>query len=256
MTPSEVAMRRSSIALLICISLLAIPAIVWSKGQTISIVIEGDYLTAPIEITDPEILIQFSIWNGPGVGMRDLNEAPDLSAYVEPDGSVGRFIDWPKGFATERPGQLQRLEVTFHVGVPREPGNWRKFVFAYEIDSNNGRGFIYLPQWKNDLIWHGVELNWLYAHSQWNELIMPIVAQHSADPSLSIDERSELKCKVGEGSLRPDGTIEFVLLDESGTKTSHWRYETSTKGYQSIREHIGDVEPGEEIEISCWPARS
>lgn len=248
-------MKRLRIALLLCTSLLIIPLIGWSKGQTTRIVIEGDNLTAPIEITDPDILNQFSIWDGPGVGMRDPSEAPDLAIYVESDGSVGRFIDWPKGFASERPGQLQRLEVTFHVGVPREPGNSRKFVFVYEIDSNKGRGFIYLPRWKNNLIYHGVELNWLYAHSRWNELIMPIIAQHSTATFSSL-ERSELKCKVGEGSLRPDGTIEFVLLDELGIKRSRWRYETSSQEYQRVREHIGDVEPGEEIEISCWPARS
>jgi hypothetical protein len=235
--------------------LLTVPTLAWSKGQTIKIVIAGDNLTAPIEITDPEVLSQFSIWNGPGVGKRDPLEKPDLSAYVEPEGSVGRFIDWPNGYVTERPRQLQRLEVTFFVGVPREPGNTRKFIFAYEIDWKNERGFIFLPMWKNDLIWHGVELNWLYAHSRWNEAIMPIVAQHSVeDPQ--INGQNELNCTVGEGSLHADGTIEFQLIDEAGNRWSRWRYDKSTQWYEKVRHHIGDVEPGEEITISCWPART
>jgi len=248
-------MLRTYFALITCICLLAISTVVWPKGQTVKIVIEGDELSVPIEITDPDILNQFSIWNGPGVGGRDLNVAPDLIAYKEQGGSVGRFIDWPKGIVADRPSKLQRLEVTFHVGVPREPGADRQFVVAYEIDSKNELGYIFLPRWKNDLISHGVEGNWFYAHERWNELIAPMVAKHSAHPSVSA-ERGRLKCKVGEGSLRADGTIEFILLDDYGNKMSRWRYEASMEQYQSVKEHIGDAEPGEEIEISCWPPRS
>jgi hypothetical protein len=248
-------MSQMRIAIVLCISLLTIPLLAWSKGQTIKIVIDGDNLPAPIEIVDPEIVGQFSVWNGPGVGMRDPLEEPDLSAYVEPEDSTGRFIDWPKGIANERPPHLQRLEVTFFVGVPREPDNSRKFVFAYEIDWDNDDGFIFLPMWKNDLIWHGVELNWLHAHQRWNETIMPIIAQQSVKGS-QLHEQSELTCTVGEGSLHADGTIEFQLVDEAGNRSSRWRYETSTLGYDKVRDHIGDVAPEDEVQISCWPARS
>lgn len=245
-------MKRSRFVAVMSILLLASATTGWSKGQITRIVIAGDYLTDPIEITDPEILDKFSIWNGPGVGMPDPESKPNLSAYVEPSGSAGWFIDWPKGFATDRPGDLQRLQVTFYVGVPREPASSREFVFAYELDPENGRGFIYLPQWKNDLIWHGVELHWLYAHRQWDAVVMPLVAERTLDSA----GRSQLDCKVGEGSIDPDGTIEFVLINESGEKTSRWRYEPSTEGYRRVKKHIGAVEPVENIEISCWPPRS
>lgn len=248
-------MRQLRIAIVLCVSLLTIPVPAWSKGQTIKIVIEGDHLPVPIEITDPEVVGQFSIWNGPGVGMRDPLEEPEISAYVEPEGSVGRFIDWPKGFANNHPRNLQRLEVTFFVGVPREPGNAREFVFAYEIDWDNDDGYIFLPMWKNDLIWHGVELNWLHAHERWNETIMPIVARQSVEAS-QLHGNSELECTVGEGSLLADGTIEFQLVDEAGNRSSRWRYEKSTQWYEKVRDHIGDVTPEQEIQVSCWPARS
>jgi hypothetical protein len=248
-------MRQLRIAIVLCISLLTVPSLAWSKGETIKIVIEGDDLLVPIEITDPEVVGQFSIWNGPGVGVRDPLGEPDPSAYVEPEGSVGRFIDWPKGFANTHPRHLQRLEVTFFVGVPRETGNTRKFVFAYEIDWNNEDGYIFLPMWKNDLIWHGVELNWLHAHKRWNETIMPIVAQQSVEGS-HLHGQSELNCTVGEGLLHADGTIEFQLLDEAGNRSSRWRYEKSTQWYEKVRDHIGDVTPEQEIPISCWPTRS
>jgi hypothetical protein len=245
-------MKRSQTLAGIGILLLAYATTSWSKGPIIRIVIEGDYLAGAIEITDPEILNEFSIWNGPSAGMRHPVSERDLSAYAEPDGSARRFIDWPKGFAADRPGELQRVQVTFYVGAPLDPANAREFVFAYELDSKNGRGFIYLPYWKNDLISYGVELNWLYAHRRWNELIMPLIAERSAD---SVG-RSQLECKVGEGSIDPGGTIEFVLIDKFGKKTSRWRYEPSTKGYQYVRAHIGDVEPDQPIVISCWPPRS
>ena len=111
-------MRRPKIPLTICISLLAVSTLVWSKGPTIKIVIEGDALSAPIEITDPDILSQFNIWNGPGVSTSGPDGVPHPPAYLDPGRSAGRFIEWPKGEATARPSGLQRLEVTFYVGDP------------------------------------------------------------------------------------------------------------------------------------------
>ncbi len=252
--PTGLAMRRQNIAPIVFISLLAISATVWSKGLTIRIAIAGDDLSAPIEITDQDILNQFSIWNGPGVSTSGPDGVPHPPAYLDPKRSVGRFIDWPKGMAAERPSGLQRLEVTFYIGIPREPNTARKYVFAYEVDSADSRGYIYLPRWKNNLISHGVEGHWFYASERWDELVMPIVAQLSQH-SPSFVKRSK-SCKVGNGSLKTDGTIEFVLLDEHGNKMSRRRYEPTTHKYQSVKDHIGNVQPGEEIEISCWPARS
>jgi hypothetical protein len=130
----------------------------------------------------------------------------------------------------------------------------RKLIVGYEVDTAASRGYIFLPRWKNDLVSYGIEGNWFHASQRWDELVMPTVARHSAHSPGSID-RGELKCEIGKGLLSADGTVEFVLEDEQGNRMSRWRYETSTPGYQSVRDHIGNVEPGEEITISCWPPR-
>ncbi|MFT5141181.1 MAG: hypothetical protein ACI9H8_001699 [Lysobacterales bacterium] len=251
----EAIMRRIHTALVFLAAILTIPSIGWSKGETIKIKIEGDNLKLPVEIMDPSILSQFNIWNGPGVVTRGPDGVPHFPAHLDSNETYGRFIDWPRGIVAKRPSELQRFEITFYIGVPQEPNATRKFVFAYEVELSHQRGFIFLPYWKNDLISHGVELNWFYASKRWDELIMPIILQHSTNASL-LSERGNLKCKVGEGSLREDGTIEFVLLDENGNRTSRWRYDTSNERYQIVKDHIGNVQPGEEIEVSCWPPRS
>lgn len=227
----------------------------WSKGQNVRIEIVGDGLSEPIVITDREILGLFNIWNGPGVTVRGPDGVPYPPAHLNPNKSNGRFIDWPRGMAPERPSGLQRLEVTFFVGVPTQPNDERSYIFAYEVDMRDSRGFIYLPMWMNNLISHGVEGNWFYATKRWNEVIAPIVASHTTELPAPL-ARENLSCIAGQGSLDQDGTVEFMLFDKSGIKISHWRYEASTEGYEDVRERIGDVEPGEQIEVSCWPPRS
>ena len=130
-------MRRMNLVLVFCLAIIAIPATSWSKAPTARIKIEGDNLKSPIEIVNPEVLSQFNVWGG-------------------------EYIDRPRGTVAEPPPGLQRLEVTLYVGFSQEPEITRKYVFAYEVDPTQQRGFIFLPQWKNDLIWFGVEGNWLY----------------------------------------------------------------------------------------------
>ena len=195
------------------------------------------------------------IWNGPGVSVRGPDGVQYPPAHLDPTQTAGRFIDWPRGPVSDRSTGLQRLEVTFYVGVPREPNRLRRYVVAYEVDPSASIGFIYLPRWTNNLISHGVEGNWFHASKQWNDLIAPLIAAQTTHFSNSV-QPGKLSCIAGYGSLGADGTIEFKLFDEQGNKISHWRYDKSTEGYESVREHIGDVEPGEQIEISCWPPRS
>lgn len=227
----------------------------WSKSQNLRIEIVGDGLSETIVITDPEILGLFNIWNGPGVVARGPDGMPYPPAHLDLNESDGRFVDWPRGMATERPSGLQRLEVTFVVGAPGRPDVEGSYVVAYEVDSRDSSGFVYLPMWTNDLIRHGVEGNWFHATGRWNEAIAPVVASHTGvlrAPS----ERENLSCVVGHGSLRVDGVVEFTLVDEHGAKTSRWRYGPGSERYDEVRDHIGDVERGEETEISCWPPRS
>ena len=231
------------IAYLLAASLIFAASASWSKGPTLRIEITGDGLSEAIVIVDPDILSLFNIWNGP------------TPAHPDPDQSDGRFVDWPRGMATERPSGLQRLEVSFVIGVPRQPDTERSYTVAYEVDGRDSSGFVYLPLWTNDLISHGVEGNWFYATERWNEVIAPIVAKHTGVLRVP-SERENLSCVAGRGSLGHDGVVEFTLVDEHGVGTSRWRYGPTGERYGNVRKHIGDVEPGEEIEISCWPPRS
>lgn len=226
----------------------------WSKGQNIRIEIVGDGLAEPIVITDSEILGQFNIWNGPGVTVRGPDGVPYPPAHLDPGKSHGRFIDWPRGTARERPSGLQRLEVTFVLGVPTRPDEERFYIFAYEVDTQDLSGFVYLPRWMNNLIAHRVEGNWFYATERWNEVISPIVAIHT-DELPAPSKRGDLSCIAGRASFEMDGTIDLKRFDEQGRNILHYRYDTSSDAYEDVREHMGDMKPGEQIEASCWPPR-
>ena len=247
-------MRRTNPALVVCLSILAIPTTGWTKGPTFKIEIQGDYLESPIEITDPRIVGSFSIWNGPGVFTYSAGQM-DPPAWADPTKADGRFIDWPRGWATERPKGLQRLEVTFFIGDARAPDNASKYVFLYEVDASNGQGYVYLPRLKNEVIVHFVEGNWFHASKAWDEIMIALIAQNVASESVSANQ-DELRCTIGTGLITSDGIIEFYKHDERGDKVATLRLQPTHQMYPSFREHIGNVTPDEETEVSCWPRRT
>ncbi len=248
-------MRRPKVVLCICITILTSPTTGWSKGETVKIVIAGDNISSPIEITSPEILRQFNIWNGPGVSTRGPDGVSHPPAYIDPDKTSGRFIDWPRGIATDPPAGMQRLEVTFFIGGPIDPVHNGKYLFAYEIDTVKQRGYIYLPRWQGSYISHGVEGNWFYASERWDELIMPAIHQASEITS-DTSSRDKFSCVFGTAKITSEGAIELYRRLEDGNTRLNYRYPPTSELYDSVKEHIGDVEPGEEIEVSCWPSRS
>lgn len=73
-------MIRTIKDVVVSLLILTIPVTTWSKGEIIKIEIEGNNLSSPIEITDPDIVRQFSIWTGPGVSTRGPDDAQDTSA--------------------------------------------------------------------------------------------------------------------------------------------------------------------------------
>ena len=73
-------MIRTIKDVVVSLLILTIPVTTWSKGEIIKIEIEGDNLSSPIEITDPDIVRQFSIWTGPGVSTRGSDDAQDTLA--------------------------------------------------------------------------------------------------------------------------------------------------------------------------------
>ena len=204
-------MKRFPLKLAFCVLLIAQSTTIWSKGQTIRIEIDGDGLSAPVVITDPDILNRFNIWNGPGVSVSGPDGVQYPPAHLDPSRTAGRFVDWPSGPVSEKRAGLQCLEVTFHVGVPRDPNRSRAYVVAYEVDPAASSGYIYLPRWTNDLISHGVEGNWFHASEQWSDVIAPLIAEQTAHSSSSVGPR-KLSCIAGYSSLAVDGTIADIRL--------------------------------------------
>lgn len=220
-----------------------------AKGPIVEIEITGDGITAPLKITDEDIVGNFNIWNGPGVSSSaaGIRNPP---AHLDTNVQDGRFIDWPRGLATQRPAGLQRFEVTFRIATPRTAS---QYVVAYEIDPPKRQGYIYLPIWTNDLIWHGVEGSWFYASERWDELIMPLIVKRVAqDPQ---PQRSNFRCTVGTARVSDDGTIVLQLII-NGKKASRFVYQPSDSTYADVKKHIGDIAAGAEVAVSCWPHRN
>ena len=174
-------MIRTIKDVVVSLLILTIPVTTWSKGEIIKIEIEGNNLSSPIEITDPDIVRQFSIWTGPGVSTRGPDGVPNPPAYLDPNLSAGRFIDWPKGTVAERPTGLQRYDVTFYIGS-REPVTKVQgtYVITYEIDPSTEHGYVYLPTgskqtWNTTFIYHGVEGNWFHSSNKWEALVRPLI---------------------------------------------------------------------------------
>jgi hypothetical protein len=225
-------------------------ATAWGKGPIVKVDIRGDGLATPIEITDTSLISTFSIWNGPSVRtyVAGVEQTP---AHLDPDAKDGRFTDWPKGIATNKPAGLRRFEVTFYIETPRN--GIREYILAYEADPSAGKGYVYLPMWENSLIWHGIEGNWLHASKQWNEFALPLIAEHSSQsPQI---QNTEFRCG-GIGSMTADGAIAIQFFRD-GQKTGKFRYSPSDEPYYSkVMAHVGDMRPGVEKAISCWPSRS
>ena len=177
---NKVAIMRPNNAAMISVAILALPILVWSKGETIQIDIDGGGLALPIEITDPDIVSKFNIWNGPGVSTSTYG-VPDPPAYLDPNRPAGRFIDWPKCIVETRPEDLDRYQVAFQIASRgNAPHSIQSYRVMYEFGPNSDQGYIYLPDfsdpnYRNGLIYHGVEGNWFYSSASWEALVRPII---------------------------------------------------------------------------------
>ncbi len=86
-------MIRTIKDVVVLLLILTIPVTTWSKGEIIKIEIEGNNLSSPIEITDPDIVRQFSIWTGPGVSTRGPDDAQDALAVKLSTISVHEYFN-------------------------------------------------------------------------------------------------------------------------------------------------------------------
>ena len=158
-----------------CVLLVACAVIAgtaWAKAPVQQIDIAADSLDAPIEITEPDVVGEFNIWNGPGV--RGVNGKP---VHLDPANQKGYFINWPKG-TTEPPDQASMFDVTFRLGQPdSDPREWSEYPVTYAFGVGDAGGYIYLPKHSkgSGLIFHGVEGHWFHSTGAWETLVRPII---------------------------------------------------------------------------------
>lgn len=176
----EANMSKTTAAFLICLTILVVPTNVWSKGEAAKIEITADSLGSPIEITDPDIIRKFNIWNGPGVGTSS-HGVPNPPAYLDPNKIGGRFIDWPKGTVEHLPDDLKGYDVKFHIAGRRSQGDIvGTYIVVYSFNPSFPHGFMYLPDVQDgaantSFIYHGVEGAWFYSSAAWENLVPPII---------------------------------------------------------------------------------
>jgi hypothetical protein len=93
--------------------LLFFPAQALAKGQTIKITIEGAGLRAPIEITDPHMLVYSNVWSDPGTS--STGAGPNFN-----HNAPSFIIDWSQGAMKRRPDGQPLYKISFWAKEPNE----------------------------------------------------------------------------------------------------------------------------------------
>jgi hypothetical protein len=167
---------KVAIALLLsAMLLLSVPLPVLAKGKTSKITITGPGLKRPIEILDPKILANFSVWTGPGTSTADHQ---------------GLIIDWSHGPVRETPSMLRRYQVSFYAGAP--PNERIVYVVYYVVNPDVSPGYVYLPGKFDEYyrlnvqsILRGEEGKWFPAWNAWERVARPLIqtAERTYPPS-------------------------------------------------------------------------
>jgi len=135
-------MRSLGLALLVATTVASPVA---AKCRSSAIEVSGGALAGVLSISEPDVVSQFHIWQGPGVR---INDKP---VHEDPERQQGAFIDWPRGEATGRPKDLERYEVAFLCPEAGDSPHAR-YVLYYEFDPGHDGGFMSLPGRPDPLI--------------------------------------------------------------------------------------------------------
>ena len=130
-----------------------------AKGPTVRIRIEGDTLSAPIEITEDAVLKEFKVWDWP---------TPQRDAFV---------IQYSSTSLSEPPRSWSRYQITFFANVPAPNP---VYTVVYQFDPNVNEGYIYVPRTElnSRTIWRGgMEEWWFRASPSWEHAVRPLIAQ-------------------------------------------------------------------------------
>jgi hypothetical protein len=152
---------RITIAVLITFLLiLSVPTPLLAKEKTVKVTITGAGLKTPIEISDPEIVANFTVWT------RTVDH--------------GLIIDWSQGPVRETPKTLRRYQVSFYAGAP--PNERIVYVVYYVFNPGAGPGYVYLPgksdEWYGlnvHSIFRGEEGKWFPAWNAWERVARPLI---------------------------------------------------------------------------------
>jgi hypothetical protein len=166
-------MKPSSLFLTLLL-LFVVKSDVFAKGYPDKIVIQGNNLERPIEITDRNVLGKFSPW-------------------------YGQFIDWANG-PVAKPNDRPSYELLFYISVraKRSPQNQTEsrliYNFLYSPDPSGGPGLIYLPARTDDkyrvnqaAITRDIhDGRWHRASSVWDGALKPLlpVNRHSVTAAI------------------------------------------------------------------------
>jgi hypothetical protein len=147
---------------------ILVPVNLAAKGATIGIRITGPDLSAPIEITDPDIVGKFQVWAGPGTSS---SESASLNA------------DWTQPVAAP-PAGIRTYTVSF-VTDRAERGT---YIVRYAVDPASGQAYVYLPAKSEpeyrDNVWmilRRVEGQWFRAWSEFEKIANPLIANARAN---------------------------------------------------------------------------
>jgi hypothetical protein len=153
---------------LLSLSQLILAPALLAKGQTVKVVVTGSDLVKPIEILDPNTLINFQVWANSGQGF---------------------IVDWSSGTVRESPKGLMQYEVSFYVNEPKERV---AYVVLYAFDSSKRQGYVYIPGKSDDhyctnvgSIFRGVEGNWFHAWTVWDNVAVPLITKARASSSIA-----------------------------------------------------------------------
>jgi hypothetical protein len=140
-----------------------------AKEKTVKVTITGAGLKTPIEISDPEIVANFTVWT------RTADH--------------GLIIDWSQGPVRETPNTLRRYQVSFYAGAP--PNERIVYVVYYVINPGAGPGYVYLPgksdEWyrfNTHSILRGEEGKWFPAWNAWERVARPLIEKAERTDSI------------------------------------------------------------------------
>jgi hypothetical protein len=149
-------------------------AVVFAKGTTTRITINGAGLPSPVEVSDPQVLENFNVWSGPGTFANGVEE------------TEGFIIDWASGPVTAPPNGLRTFELSFYVKYTDRPSSEQTdrlaYIVSYAVDPATGQGYVYLPGKSDEpyrlntrAIYRGCEGRWFRANAAWQAAFRNVV---------------------------------------------------------------------------------